>query len=373
MSGTFARVTTPEAKGADSSSNAPSLLLQRCGCGAAAATGGECSPCQEKRMGMQRQRGRRGDDARTGAEAPRPVTRALASPGRPLDERTRAVMESHTGRDFRGVRIHTDDPAAFSARAVGALAYAVGRHVVFAPGRYDPHSAGGRRLLAHELTHVAQQDGLRRPAPGSVRIAGSGSGLEEQAENAGRRADPCGGGRPPSAAGDPAALGVQRQRGPDVRLDLRVHHGGRLSLTLADPDTPPLRADAVSLRATPAGPFELTTPRGISRLDAGEVPRVLSDVIRQGGTPGTFVPVRLHVPTCSGFHTLSGSRPLSFGESQGPGREGAGQLPLTPPFFDVFSEGCRESANRPDHAPEPAGEHLSGPVMAPRGGGLMGP
>jgi hypothetical protein len=63
------------------------------------------------------------------------------------------------GYDFSGVRVHTDARAAESARAVNALAYTVGRDVVFGAGRYAPETAAGKKLLAHELTHVVQQRG----------------------------------------------------------------------------------------------------------------------------------------------------------------------------------------------------------------------
>jgi hypothetical protein len=66
-------------------------------------------------------------------------------------------MESRFGHGFSHVRVHTDARAAESARAVNALAYTVGRDVVFGSGHYGPASAEGRKLLAHELTHVLQQ------------------------------------------------------------------------------------------------------------------------------------------------------------------------------------------------------------------------
>ena len=60
---------------------------------------------------------------------------ALRSPGQPLDHATRAYFEPRFGHDFSQVRVHTDDRAAASARAVNARAYAVGREIVFAAGR----------------------------------------------------------------------------------------------------------------------------------------------------------------------------------------------------------------------------------------------
>ncbi len=77
--------------------------------------------------------------------------------GQPLDPVTRAFMEPRFGHDFGRVQVHTDARAANSARAVNALAYTVGHDVVFAAGQYQPRSGQGRRLLAHELSHVVQQ------------------------------------------------------------------------------------------------------------------------------------------------------------------------------------------------------------------------
>jgi Domain of unknown function (DUF4157) len=78
-------------------------------------------------------------------------------PGQPLDAGTRSFMESRFGRDFSGVSIHTGDQAAESAQSIQARAFAAGSHVVFDKGEYHPQSTAGKRLLAHELTHVAQQ------------------------------------------------------------------------------------------------------------------------------------------------------------------------------------------------------------------------
>jgi hypothetical protein len=71
--------------------------------------------------------------------------------------------QSRQMQDFSHVRVHTDARAADSARSVNALAYTVGSDIVFAPAQYNPASAAGKRLLAHELTHVLQQTGGRAP------------------------------------------------------------------------------------------------------------------------------------------------------------------------------------------------------------------
>ena len=90
-------------------------------------------------------------------EAAPEVESVISSSGRPLDRETRRYMESRIGFDFSKVRIHTDSRAAASAKSLGARAYTVGNNVVFGPGRFAPNTTEGRRLLAHELTHVVQQ------------------------------------------------------------------------------------------------------------------------------------------------------------------------------------------------------------------------
>ncbi len=88
---------------------------------------------------------------------PPSVSQVLASAGQPLDPATRAFMEPRFRHDFSRVRVHTDEQAAESARSVNALAYTVGRDVVFEGGQYAPRTEQGKRLLAHELAHVVQQ------------------------------------------------------------------------------------------------------------------------------------------------------------------------------------------------------------------------
>lgn len=92
-----------------------------------------------------------------GGPAPASVQGALAGSGRPLDAAARGFFEPRFGRDLSPVRVHTGAEAARSAADVQARAYAVGRDLVFGHGQYQPGSADGRRLIAHELAHVFQQ------------------------------------------------------------------------------------------------------------------------------------------------------------------------------------------------------------------------
>jgi hypothetical protein len=90
-------------------------------------------------------------------ETSAPTDGVPRSTGRPLDDASRALMEARFGYDFGHVRVHTDAYAAESARRAHAVAYTVGRDIVFGAGQYAPETAAGRRVLAHELTHVVQQ------------------------------------------------------------------------------------------------------------------------------------------------------------------------------------------------------------------------
>jgi hypothetical protein len=110
-----------------------------------------CSSCQKKQL-LQR------SALQNKPETKSPIVHdALRSAGEPLDADVRALMEPRFGHDFSEVRIHNDDRADESARVTKALAFTVGDNIAFAKGRYAPNSEKGRKLLAHELTHVVQQ------------------------------------------------------------------------------------------------------------------------------------------------------------------------------------------------------------------------
>ncbi|HZD10848.1 MAG TPA: DUF4157 domain-containing protein, partial [Candidatus Binatia bacterium] len=81
--------------------------------------------------------------------------------GYPLSDGVRAPMEQAFGAEFGSVRVHTDARADALNRAVGARAFTTGRDVFFRAGEYSPRSRSGQELLAHELTHTIQQNGIR--------------------------------------------------------------------------------------------------------------------------------------------------------------------------------------------------------------------
>jgi hypothetical protein len=137
-----------ERPAANAAQPASSRLRRACAC---ASTGEQCARCASGVMQ------RSAASPWAGGSLPRAVHEVLAAPGAALDAGTRSSMQASFGQDLSHVRIHADTEAAQSASAVGAAAYTVGNHIAFAYGRYEPQTAEGRALLAHELTHVVQQ------------------------------------------------------------------------------------------------------------------------------------------------------------------------------------------------------------------------
>ena len=115
-----------------------------------------------------------------------PIARhATQGGGKPLDAETCARMESQFGHDFSKVRVHTGEHASASAHALSASAYTIGQDIVFASGRYAPGTGEGRRLLAHELTHVVQQGTQAAVAPAAqakLEVSQPEDAAEQEAE-----------------------------------------------------------------------------------------------------------------------------------------------------------------------------------------------
>ena len=174
---------------------AQGLLQRQCACGNHTTAGGECTECAKKKLNLQRKLsiGASNDPLEHEADrvadqvmsmqpnttvnkapvriqrysgqpnqaegtAPAIVDHVLSSAGRPLEPSLRNDMEQRFGHDFSHVRLHTGGTAEQSAKDVNANAYTVGNNVVFGAGQFAPQTQSGQRLLAHELTHVVQQE-----------------------------------------------------------------------------------------------------------------------------------------------------------------------------------------------------------------------
>ncbi len=187
------------------------VMQQKCACGNRAIVNGECEKYAKQKSSLQRNFAIRSSDDPLEKEASRvsdqlsatlvrsvanssamriqrltgqpsgrmdtvpvSVDQALAEPGSPLESGLRNDMEQRFGYDFSRVRTHSGALAGQSAQEVNADAYTVGFDIVFSPGRYVPGTHEGRKLMAHELTHVVQQSGVEGIRDGQ-RYGGWGS------------------------------------------------------------------------------------------------------------------------------------------------------------------------------------------------------
>ncbi len=176
------------------------VLQRKCGCGNHTVAGGQCTDCAKKKSALQpklaigpsndsyEQEADRIADQVLAAPAHRPasagptriqrytraesgnaesapdsVGRVLTNSGNPLAPALRQDMEQRFRHDFSRVRVHSGPAAEQSARELNALAYTVDHNIVFGAGQFNPEADAGRRLIAHELTHVVQQTGSGGP------------------------------------------------------------------------------------------------------------------------------------------------------------------------------------------------------------------
>jgi pyrrolidone-carboxylate peptidase len=198
---------------------ASGILQRQCACGSPTIAGGECAGCGRKKNGLQRKLsiGASNDALEqeadqianqvlaasspgvTGSAPPRiqrysgqategtdttpaSVERVLSGSGRQLDPALRQDMEGRFGHDFSRVQVHTGSAAEQSAQDVKAQAYTVGNHIVFGGGRFAPEAQEGRRLLAHELTHVVQQSSHFSSQPSTIQRKANTSRAEKSSK-----------------------------------------------------------------------------------------------------------------------------------------------------------------------------------------------
>jgi hypothetical protein len=206
------------------------LLLQRsCDCGQHTG-GGECEDCSKKNGMLQRK-----SNASQGPDVAPPIVHdVLRSPGQPLDAETRAFFEPRFAQDFSEVRVHTDERAWESARAVKAEAYTVGQQIVFARGQYSPGSSAGKQLLAHELAHTRQQAGNRGAGtPSEIRVSD-----DHGAEQGARAAVEAVAGGGPAVAQAGFAPALRRRAAPYIKK-VNVHLTPSQSADLQWEGSPP--------------------------------------------------------------------------------------------------------------------------------------
>ncbi len=118
------------------------------------------------------------------AGADEAVSRAAGSSGSPLPDGLRSQFESSLGADLSSVRVHTGEESAQAAKAVGARAYTTGQDIHFGAGHYNPSSAFGVHLLAHEVAHTVQQAGAAPTMQHKLEVSTPGDAAEVEADRA---------------------------------------------------------------------------------------------------------------------------------------------------------------------------------------------
>ena len=137
----------------------------------------KCQACEEEEKHVHRKEND-GNEVHGGHELDSYVG-SLSSSGQQMPESSRKFFEPRFGHDFSNVKIHTDSGAIKSAQSINALAYTSGNNIVFNSGQYSPERDSGKKLMAHELTHVVQQTGGKSVVQ---RQASSGTAIKEHGD-----------------------------------------------------------------------------------------------------------------------------------------------------------------------------------------------
>lgn len=107
------------------------------------------------RAAIQRKKGMAEGEASNDLES---AINSARGGGQPLDPGLQQSMGQAMGADFSGVRVHTNAQSDQLNQSIQARAFTTGQDVFFRDGAYQPRSRGGQELIAHELTHIVQQD-----------------------------------------------------------------------------------------------------------------------------------------------------------------------------------------------------------------------
>jgi hypothetical protein len=162
-----------------------------------------------------------------GADVERSIDAARGG-GQHLDAGVRSSMEPSYGADFGGVKVHTDSRADGLSRSLNAKAFTTGKDIFFRQGEYNPGTSSGRELLAHELTHVVQQNGSGISRKMSV--SQPGDAHEVEAESMARAV-------------------MQQEQRPAREAD-------RMAVSRAEQDEAQAKADPAALQRQPEAPHD---------------------------------------------------------------------------------------------------------------------
>jgi hypothetical protein len=225
----------------------------------------------------------RGEDEATGWPGKRSLTQTMSSStGGGLPGALRGQLESGLGTDLGGVRVHIDGAAARAAQSLNARAFTLGQAVYFGAGQYDPGSAGGQRLIAHEVAHTVQQRGAVGAAPqrDGYDVSSPGDFHEVEAESFATSFVASGGKQPTRAA---TMTPVSRGTIARAVIQRDLLEGASASKPQVQPVKPPSAADITQ---------QVVELLKKARGDKG-TPGIVSEVqtLRSSATPTTAGPI----------------------------------------------------------------------------------
>jgi hypothetical protein len=280
------------------------------------------------------------------AHVPDSVPAVVREPGRALDESTRRHMQARLGHDFGSVRVHSDDRAGASARAVEAVAYTVGEHVVLDERRMPAAPTERDGVLAHELVHTVQQGRLA-----GRRIPDRASAPSDTAETEAHRL--AGTRQTPTAT---TGAGVHRQPAPApgvqtvAGISLTLREDGRLDVVASGPKLPAVGKPAGGLRRNADGTYTVTFGADEKVVAPSEVPAMLRGAVGQVAK-GDVAPHSFRIPNCSSLRSAGGTRWMRFDEYRVTQMLTPDLMPLTPLFYDGLIANCTSHRTPPPTAP----------------------
>jgi hypothetical protein len=232
----------------------------------------KCAACEEEEALQRQPLPGEGMSAPRGGEMASSLPASLQASrggGQPLRDETRGWMESRFGTAFDQVRVHTDTRAVQLSRKLDAQAFTHGADIYFDAGNYNPGSRPGKRLLAHELTHVVQQGaGPRHLQRATTRGAGGCAAPDALDE------DPDG----PRGAGRLAHNQIQSFLLPRVINEVRIPRGTKRAI------------DSTGCQAEGAEPgFADLYLRGGSVHEIGEIKPIRHDMSHAVGEADHYV------------------------------------------------------------------------------------
>jgi len=277
---------------------------------------------------------------------PESVPAVVRERGRALDDPTRRQMQARLGHDFGSVRLHSDARAAASARAVDAVAYTVGEHVVLDDQQMPAAPSERASVLAHELVHTVQQGKLN-----GRRVPDRASDPHDAAETEAHRLA----GSPQTPTGT-AGAGVHRQPTPApgvqtvAGITLTLREDGRLDVTASGPKLPAVGKPAGGLRRNTDGTYTVTFGADQKVIAPSEVPTTLRGAVGQVAK-GDVTPRSFRSPNCSSLRSASGTRWMTFDEYRATQMLSTDLMPLTPLFYDGLIADCATRRTPPPTAP----------------------